>query len=133
MNDEGIRAQNQMRGITDKGELRNLRTDEKGRMLVTISEGKVENVSKETVLTSASTTIGTEDTTTAINGNATTMLVANYSETADITIGLDDEEVIVGASVALEIPINKQVNNLSIRSSEADTKVYYLLKGLVQE
>lgn len=133
MNDEGIRAQNQMRGITDKGNLRNLRTDEKGRMLVVISDGKVENISKEKVLTSVSATIGTEATTTAINGNATTMLVANYSETADITIGFDDEEVIVGASVALEIPVNKQVSNLSIKSSEEDTKVYYLLKGIEQE
>lgn len=126
--DEGIKAQGQMRGITDGGNLKNIRTDEQGRMLVNV-DGQTQT-SKEKVLASASIKAGTEATTIDVNGKVTTALVANYSETATITVAVDGENIVVDSSIAIELPINKEVTSLGIISNEADTKVYYLLKGI---
>lgn len=126
--DEGIKAQGQMRGITDGGNLKNIRTDEQGRMLVNV-DGQTQT-SKEKVLASASIKAGTEATTIDVNGKVTTALVANYSETATITVAVDGENIVVDSSIAIELPINKEVTSLEIISNETDTKVYYLLKGI---
>lgn len=133
MADEGIKYQNQIRGITDSGEVKNIRTDENGALKVAM-EGAIETTTdKEKVLASGVETIGTTASTITINGNVTILMFANYSEEADVTLTIGQETIVVAASIALEIPVNKEVTSISVVSTAADTKIYYLAKGTAQE
>jgi len=153
MADEGIKFQNQIRGITDSGEARNIRTnddgslkvsvgggigsaqtDENGNLKVAVITGEVETtLDKEKVLTSGVSTIGTTASTITVNGNVTILMFANYSDEADVTLTIGTEDIVVAAGIALEIPINAAVTTISVVSTAADTKVYYLAKGTVAE
>lgn len=164
MADEGIRSQNQMRGITNDGELRNIRTDDNGNLKVTMSGGlgeaqtdddgnlkvatenlptdnngniKVSIVNeeikttsdKEIVLASAVATIGTTASTISVNGNVTNIMIANYSEEANVTLTIGQKTIVIGSNIATDIPVNEEVTSIGIVASAADTKVYYVIKG----
>lgn len=144
-----------LQGITEKGELKNvivtedgaiktasggtdvvkstvenLNLDENGTVKVAI-DGFVEQTSdREVVLNSSVLTIGTEATTIDLNKKVTNIMVANYSETADVTINTGNSNLQVGASLALELPINLEITTLSITSTEADTKIQLVVKGV---
>ena len=87
----------------------------------------------ECVLASAVITAGTTATSVSVNDFITTMEVANYSEDADVTITIGQDSIVVGANIATELPINAEVTNISISASAANTKVYYLVKGVIEE
>ena len=149
MADEGIKFQNQIRGITDSGEARNIRTnddgslkvsvgggigsaqtDENGNLKVAVITGEVETtLDKEKVLASGVKTIGTSAISVTVNGNVTVLMFANYAEEADVTLTIGEEDIVVAAGIALEIPINTDVTTIRMVSTAADTKVYYLAKG----
>ena len=134
-----------LQGITKKGELKNVvvnddgsvktssedvSVDENGALLVKL-QGVVEQTSdKEVVLNSSIMTIGTEASTVELNKRVTNIMVANYSETADVTINTGSSELQVGASLALELPINLEIATLSITSTEEDTKIQLVVKGV---
>lgn len=104
--------------------------EESGAVKVEL-QGIVEQTSdKEVVLNSSVLTIGAEATTIELNKKVTNIMVANYSETADITINTGTSELQVGASLALELPINLEIATLSITSTEADTKIQLVVKGV---
>ena len=128
MADEGIRYVNQMRGTTDDGEVRNVRTDNNGNLKV-VMEGGGNTEKPETVLASAVATIGTTASSISVNGNVTTISVANYSEEADVTLTIGQKSIVVGANIATDIPVNEEVTSISIVATAADTKVYYVIKG----
>lgn len=115
-----------LKGIDEKGNLQNVFVSEDGALKVKV-DGE-ENVKKETTLLSNIITVGTTATTIEVNSNISSIMVANYSETADITI---NEEYKVGANLAVELPINSLLENLSIKSTEDNTKIQLVVKGVV--
>ena len=132
-----------IQGITEKGELKNVVVDENGAIKTSSSsvnesgavrvsiEGDIKQTSdKEIVLKSNVLTIGQEATEITVGKKITNIMVANYSETADITITAGETQLQVGANLALELPINLEVETLSILSTEADTKIQLVIKGV---
>lgn len=115
-----------LKGIDEKGNLQNVFVSEDGALKVKV-DGE-ENVKKETTLLSNIITVGTTATTIEVNSNISSIMVANYSETADITI---NEEYKVGANLAVELTINSLLENLSIKSTEDNTKIQLVVKGVV--
>lgn len=120
-------------GVTDNGELKNIKVNEDGEMKVAMEGEVVETSSiqdKEVVLNSSVLTIGIEATTIAVGKKVTSIMIANYSETADITVNTGSSNLQVGANLALELPVNLEVQNLTITSTEADTKIQLVVKGV---
>lgn len=157
-----------LKGLTEKGELKNIRVSENGELLtkgvgtqssnignteenpvpVKVISGvdipsevginnsaenpiPVQEVKEiETTLQAGVITVGTEATTIAINKKVTGLSIANYGETADITVTLGEKQYTVGSNLAIDLPINSQVTDIAVVSSEADTKVQYVVKGV---
>ena len=63
-------------------------------------------------------------------GKVTSIMIANYSETADINVNTGSSNLQVGANLALELPVNIEVENLTITSTEANTKIQLVVKGV---
>ena len=124
-----------LKGITENGEMKNLKLNDNGAVKVSIEEGEngintTSNKDKEITLNASILNIGTEATSIVVNKKVTSIMVANYSETADITLNAGGTDLQVGANLALELPVNLQVENLSITSTEANTKIQLVVKGV---
>lgn len=124
-----------LKGITESGEMKNLKLNDNGAVKVSLEAGSegIETTSskdREITLNSSVLTIGTEETSIVVNKKVTSIMVANYSETADITLNAGDADLQIGANLALELPVNLQVENLTIVSTEADTKIQLVVKGV---
>lgn len=133
-----------LKGLTEKGELKNIRVSENGELLTKGVGGQSSTISNteenpvpvkvidevETTLQAGVITVGTEATTISINKKVTGLSIANYSETADITVTVGEKQYTVGSNLALDLPINSQVTDIAIVSSEVDTKVQYIVKGV---
>lgn len=157
-----------LKGITENGEMKNVRVSENGELLtkgVGTQSSNIGNTEEnpvpvkvisgvdipsevginnntenpipvqeikeiETTLQAGVITLGAETTTIAINKKVTELSIANYSETADITVTVGEKQYTVGANLAIDLPINSQVTDITIVSSEADTKVQYVAKGV---
>ncbi len=120
-------------GVTDNGELKNVKVNEEGEMKVAMDGEVVQTSSiqdREVVLNSSVLTISTEATTIAVGKKVTSIMIANYSETADITVNTGSSNLQVGANLALELPVNIEVENLTITSTESDTKMQLVVKGV---
>jgi len=120
-------------GITENGEIKNIKVNEEGEMKVAMDGEIVETSSiqdREVVLNSSVLTIGTETTTINVGKKVTSIMIANYSETSDITVNTGSSNLQVGANLALELPVNIEVENLTITSTEADTKIQLVVKGV---
>lgn len=115
-----------LKGIDENGNLQNVFVSEDGALKVKV-DGE-ENVKKETTILANIMTVGTTATVIEVNSNISSIMVANYSETADITI---NEEYKVGANLAVELPINNLLESLSIKSTEDNTKIQLVVKGVV--
>ena len=124
-----------LKGITENGEMKNVKLSENGAMKVEleVSKGGLETTSskdREITLIASVLSIGTEEQSIVVNKKVTSIMVANYSETADITLNAGDTDLQIGANLALELPVNLQVENLTIVSTEADTKIQLVVKGV---
>lgn len=124
-----------LKGITEKGEMKNLKLNDNGAVKVSLEAGSegIETTSskdREITLNASVLNIGTEATTIVVNKKVTSIMVANYSETADVTLNAGGTDLQIGANLALELPVNLQVENLSITSTEADTKIQLVVKGV---
>lgn len=124
-----------LKGITENGEMKNLKLNDNGAVKVSIEEGEngintTSNKDREITLNASILNIGTEATSIVVNKKVTSIMVANYSETADITLNAGGTDLQVGANLALELPVNLQVENLSITSTEANTKIQLVVKGV---
>ena len=123
-----------LKGIDEKGEMKNLRTTETGALKVSVegntgesgeSTKKVKTTLKADVLT-----VGTIETNVAIGKKITRLMLANYSETAQITVNIGtDINYIIGSNIACDLPINKQVGNILITSTEDNTKLQIVVEG----
>ena len=58
------------------------------------------------------------------------IMIANYSDTSDVTITVGSKIYQVGAGLALELPMNVLIDNLILTSTEADTKIQLVIKGV---
>lgn len=114
-------------GITENGNLKNVKVSEKGELLVR-EEGT--SGGSESTLCCNILTIGTEATNIDINKMVTSIMVANYSDSADITITNGEAVYQVGSNLAIELPINAEVGALIITSTIADAKVQLVIKGV---
>lgn len=132
-------------GFTEKGDLKNVRVTEAGELLTKQSGGgeeiAVNNTEEnpipvkeikenETTLSSSIQTVGTEASVIEVNKKVTEIEVANYSETADVTLNINSENFVVGSNIATSLLINKTVESISINSTEEDTKVQLIIKGV---
>lgn len=124
-----------LKGITENGEMKNIRVNESGAMEVVVKTGDagIETTSsrdREITLIASVLSIGTDAQSITVNKKVTSIMVANYSETADITLNAGGTDLQIGANLALELPVNLQVENLSIASTEANTKIQLVVKGV---
>lgn len=84
----------------------------------------------ETTLNASVQTLGTTATTIAINKKVTTIDIANYSETANITISIGQFQAVIGNNIATTLSINANVENISLSATEADVKAQIIVKGV---
>lgn len=121
-----------IKAITENDELVNVKATKEGKLLVDMGESSGEETTKkvETTLNASIQTIGATATTVAINKKVTNIDIANYSETADITVTIGDLVATIGANIATTLVINKDVTNISLTSTESDTKVQLIAKGV---
>lgn len=114
-----------LKGIDENGILQNVCVSEDGAVKVMLDD---ESSTKEKTILSDTITIGTTPTVLEISQKVSNIMIANYSETADITI---NSEYKVGANLAVELPINSYVDIISITSTEDNTKIQIVVKGVV--
>ena len=125
-----------LKAITENDELVNVKATKDGKLLVNIGESSGEGTGGgttqevETTLNASIQTVGITATTIAINKKVTSIDIANYSETANLTITIGSLSAVIGENLAVNIPVNKDVTNISITSTEADTKVQLIVKGV---
>lgn len=118
-----------LKAIDEKGELRNVKTNEDGALKVFMEEGTYQDKIENTLICNI-LSVGTEATSIPVGKKITGIMIANYSETADVTINDGFTDYIVGAGVALELPINEQVENILVTAGAADTKIQLVVKGV---
>ena len=113
-------------GRDSTGKAQEIRTNENGNLEVVVSGGS--GTSSETTLNASVQTVGTTATTINVNKKVTSIDIANYSESANITVGVGDSSYVIGSTVATTLAINKDVTTISLTSTEADTKVQIVVK-----
>lgn len=127
-----------LRGVDENGNLQNVNVSEDGAVSVKLEgasineqgEMSVKVEDKEVTLLSEVLVVGTTATEKTINKKVTSIMTANYSETSDITITIGEQDLQVGANLALEFPINANISTLSITATEASTKMQLVVKGV---
>ncbi len=117
-------------GIDKKGEMKNVILNDDGSVPVKM-EGEIQQTSdKEITLNASIQTLSTEETTITVGKKVTMIMIANYSDTSDVTITVSSKIYQVGAGLALELPMNVLIDNLILTSTEADTKIQLVIKGV---
>ena len=116
-----------LKGIDENGNLQNVFVSEEGALKVTIDDGGEQSSDKESTLLSEILTVGTTATTKTINKKVTSIMVANYSETSDVTI---NNTFKLGSNLAIELPMNMDISSLSIIATEDNTKIQLVVKGV---
>lgn len=122
-----------MQGITKNGELKNVVVNEDGSLPVNI-QGDAVSVKQtsdiEVTLNASILTLSTATQTISIGKKVTMIMIANYSETSDVSIGVGEKIYQVGANLALELPINAIIDNLILVATEDNTKFQLIIKGV---
>ena len=127
-----------LKGFDNNGNVKNVRVSENGEIFVKMegnSEGgeaeeqKVITQSKETTLYANTMILTTTEQTIGVNKKVTEISIANYSETANVIVAVDEVNFVVAHGLAIDLPINKAVAIIGISSTEADTNIQYIIKG----
>lgn len=123
-----------LKAIDENGEMKNLRTTETGALKVALEENSGESGETtekiNTTLKADVLTVGTTATNIAVEKKVTRLMLANYSETAQITVNIGtDINYIIGSNIACDLSINKQVGNILITSTEDNTKLQIVVEG----
>lgn len=117
-------------GIDKKGNMKNVVLNEDGSIPVKI-EGEIQQASNNEVTLNASLqTLSTEETSIVVGKKVTMIMVANYSDTSDVTIIVGEKTYQIGAELALELPINAIIDNLVLTATEENTKIQLVIKGI---
>lgn len=122
-----------IQGITKNGELKNLVVNEDGSLPVNIQgEGvSVKQTSDiEVTLNASLLTLSTEQKSIVIGKKVTMIMIANYSDTSDVSILVGEKTYQIGANLALEFPMNVTIDNLILFATENDTKIQLVIKGV---
>ena len=124
-----------LKGITENGEMKNVRLNDDGALKVALESTEdgiktTSNQDREITLVASVLSGGTDAQPIVVDKKVTSIMVANYSETADITLNAGGKDLQIGANLALELPVNLQVENLTLTSTEADTKIQLVVKGV---
>lgn len=122
-----------LQGTTKNGELKNVVVNEDGSLPVNIQgEGvSVKQTSDiEVTLKASILTLGTEQESIAISKKVTMIMIANYSDTSDVSIIVGEKTYQIGSNLALEFPMNVTINNLILSATENDTKIQLVIKGV---
>lgn len=137
-------------GVDSNGILRNVKVTEDGKVMVDASGGSagvntiIGNNSEnpvpisgnvginntETTLYAGVMTVGTQAQTIGVSKKVTQISIANYSESADVTVEVDSKSYVIGSNIATDLPIEKVVGTIGLSSTEANTKVQYVVKGV---
>ena len=125
---EGRSMPGQIQGVTANGEIRNIKTDEKGNVMTSQAVG--ESGASINEVTTLRCEVIEEEKIITINKYITEISVANYSTENDITLTIDETEHTIGANVAFDIPVNKDVTNITIEGTEDDIKLQLVVKGV---
>ena len=126
-----------LQGFDKNGNLKGVKVSENGEVYVIMEGGsggeeqKVITESNETTLYANVMTVGTEAQTIGVSKKVTEISIANYSETANVTVAVDETNYVIAPNVALDLPINKSVGIVGLSATEADTKIQYVIKGEV--
>lgn len=117
-------------GIDKKGEMKNVILNDDGSIPVKI-EGEIQQTSdKEITLNASIQTLSTEETSIAVEKKVTMIMIANYSDTSDVSVVVDSKTYQVGAGLALELPMNTVIDNITLTATDADTKIQLVIKGI---
>lgn len=122
-----------MKGITKNGELKNVIVDDDGLLPVKFQGKNVavtQTSDKEVTLNASILTLSTTEQSITIGKKVTMIMIANYSETADVSIIIDNTTYQVGANLALELPMNITIDSLILLSTEDNTKIQLVIKGV---
>lgn len=128
-----------LKGFDKNGNVKNVLLNEDGSIPVKVvdeSGGEqkpteiIQTSDKEIVLNASILTVSTESQTIAINKKVTTLCIANYSDSGDIAMSIGEKTYQIGSNLAIDFPINANVDNISLSSTEADTKVQLIVKGV---
>lgn len=117
-----------MIGKDNNGEYQEVRVNENGNLAVVISDGSA--VATETTLNASIQTVGTTASSISINKKVTSIDIANYSESANVTVGIGNASYVIGSNIATTLVINKDVTTISLQSTAADTLVQIVVKGV---
>lgn len=128
----GIKSANQVQFQNQNGEPTVPVIGSKGGMLVEMADGSSVAVKEETTLASAVVSVTSEATQVPVNSKVTSIAIGNYSDEANVTVTAGNIGYVVGPNVAVDLPINKDVTNVSIVAT-AEAKVQYVIKGIESE
>lgn len=122
-----------LKGFDEQGNLRNVKVTEEGEILVKSagSDSIKSGNEKETTLYASVSTIGVSEITIGVNEKVSEISVANYSETANVSVSIDEKNYVIAPGLALDLPINKSVGIVGLSATEEDTKVQYVIKGII--
>lgn len=119
-----------IQGITKKGELKNVIVNDDGTLQVKF-DGEISQMSdREITLISNILNLSTEAQIISVGKKVTMIMIANYSETADVSIVAGNKTYQVGANLALELPVNTIIENFLLSSTESNTKIQFVVKGV---
>ena len=128
-----------LKGFDENKEMRNVLVTEEGKVVVSVDNsqsspipvsGDVAIESLGTTLYSGVMTVGTEEQTIGVSKKVTEISIANYSETANVTVSVDESNFVIGSNIATDLPIGKTVSTVGLSATEANTKVQYIIKGV---
>lgn len=128
----GVKSANQVQFQNQNGEPTVPVIGSKGGMLVEIADGEVTIAKEVTTLASNIITATTTATSVPVNSKVTSIAIGNYSDEANVTVTAGNIGYVVGPNVAVDLPINKDVTNVSIVAT-AEAKVQYVIKGIESE
>lgn len=126
-----------LKGFDENGEMRNVKVTEEGAVVVSLatdesgsdSDSSSENNSIETTFAAGLKTLSSTEQTIEVDAKITEISIANYSEEANVVVGIGESEFTIGPNIAVDLPINKEVSDIVLSASAADTIIEYIIKG----
>lgn len=130
MTSDGVKTANQVQFQKADGTPTVPVVGDNGGVMVELADGSLPTVNKPTTLYANVITANTEEQTIGVNKEVTEIYIANYSDTASVTVSAANKNYTIGPSMAVDLTINKTVTNVGIAATAADTKVQYVIKGV---
>lgn len=130
MTSDGVKTANQVQFQKADGTPTVPVVGDNGGIVVELADGSLPTVNKPTTLYANVLTANTEEQTIGVNKEVTEIYIANYSDTASVTVSAANKNYTIGPNMAVDLTINKVVTNVGISATAADTKVQYVIKGV---